>query len=82
MFSCRKATLRKCFRQFDTNGDGIVERHELKNVLLEARKLYDRPGHHLNMPEDVIDGALKGADTDTSGAIDYEEFLAAAFGIK
>ena len=62
--------LRKCFIQFDTNGDGRLDKKELINGL----KMVDTK----NDLEQEVDRVMKIIDVDGNGFIEYEEFLRAS----
>ena len=66
--------LRKCFIQFDTNGDGRLDKEELINGL----KLVDT---HENLEQEV-DRVMNIIDVDGNGFIEYEEFLRASLDIN
>lgn len=59
----------EAFRRFDTNGDGIIERSELVQVLmqLDDKKKFD---------EKTVDGMLASMDQNGDGKIQYAEFVA------
>ena len=62
--------LRKCFIQFDTNGDGRLDRNELINGLKMVDTKKDL--------EQEVDRVMKIIDVDGNGFIEYEEFLRAS----
>ena len=66
--------LRKCFIQFDTNGDGRLDKQELINGL----KLVDKN----NNLEQEVERVMNIIDVDGNGFIEYEEFLRASLDIK
>ena len=66
--------LRKCFIQFDTNGDGRLDREELINGL----KMVDTK----NNLEQEVDRVMNIIDVDGNGFIEYEEFLRASIDIN
>jgi calcium-dependent protein kinase len=66
--------LRKCFIQFDTNGDGRLDKKELINGL----KMVDTK----NDLEQEVDRVMKIIDVDGNGFIEYEEFLRAGLDKK
>jgi len=63
--------MRGCFREFDLNGDGSIDRTELDNVFKSA-------GKHFS--QDELDRMISLADKDKSGTLDYEEFVKQVFG--
>ena len=62
--------LRKCFIQFDANGDGRLDKDELINGLKMAEAKEDL--------EKEVDRVMKIIDVDGNGFIEYEEFLRAS----
>ena len=62
--------LESVFKQFDTNGDGVLEREEL----LEG---YIQLGKTKKQAEVIVDNILKKIDLNNNGTIDYSEFLMA-----
>jgi calcium-dependent protein kinase len=62
--------LRKCFIQFDTNGDGRLDREEL----ISGLKMVDTKKDL----EQEVDRVMKIIDVDGNGFIEYEEFLRAS----
>ena len=66
--------LRKCFIQFDTNGDGRLDKKELINGLKMV--------HSRNDLEKEVDRVMKIIDVDGNGFIEYEEFLRASIDIN
>ena len=62
--------LRKCFIQFDTNGDGRLDRDEL----ISGLKMVDTKKDL----EQEVDRVMKIIDVDGNGFIEYEEFLRAS----
>ena len=62
--------LRKCFIQFDTNGDGRLDKDELINGLKMVDTKKDL--------EHEVDRVMKIIDVDGNGFIEYEEFLRAS----
>ena len=63
--------MRSCFRGFDKNGDGKIDSAELDQVFREMGKV---------LPKADLDRIIQLADKDSSGALDYEEFIAQVFG--
>ena len=66
--------LRKCFIQFDSNGDGRLDKQELINGLKSVDKN--------NNLEKEVDRVMNIIDVDGNGFIEYEEFLRASLDIK
>ena len=66
--------LRKCFIQFDSNGDGRLDKQELINGL----KTVDTK----NNLEQEVDRVMSIIDVDGNGFIEYEEFLRASIDIN
>ena len=66
--------LRKCFIQFDTNGDGRLDKQELIHGLqqVDTKK---------NLEQEV-DRVMNIIDVDGNGFIEYEEFLRASLDIN
>jgi len=67
----KEANMRRCFREFDKDGSGSIDRSELKNAMRE---------YNSEMSEGEIDRLLQIVDKDVSGSINYEEFIAQVFG--
>lgn len=63
-----KADLLKAFKALDTNGDGQLDKNEL-------RQAYDS---YVGISEEEINKLMDKLDSDQSGVIDYSEFVAAA----
>ena len=64
--------MRNCFRQFDTNGDGRIDRKELDAV-------FQQLGEHVT--QEQLDRIIQHASHNTSSdSIDYEQFIELAFG--
>jgi len=63
--------MRQCFREFDINGDGTIDRKELDNVFKSMGKSFTK---------EELDRMISLADKDQSGTIDYEEFVKKIFG--
>ena len=59
--------LEKQFKEWDTNGDGVLSRDEIINGY---KKTYGK------VDENEIDNMIKAIDLDGNGVIDYNEFLA------
>lgn len=68
---CRQAMMRNCFREFDVNGDGTIDRQELDNVFKSMGKQFSK---------EELDRMISLADTDKSGTMEYEEFVKKVFG--
>jgi calcium-dependent protein kinase len=66
--------LRKCFIQFDTNGDGRLDKQELINGLKQVDT-------QKNLEQEV-DRVMNIIDVDGNGFIEYEEFLRASLDIN
>lgn len=62
--------MRSCFRSFDKNGDGMIDRSELDAVFREMGRVMDQRD---------LDRIIRMADKDQSGTIDYEEFIDLVF---
>jgi calcium-dependent protein kinase len=58
--------LEKQFKDWDSNGDGVLSREEIVNGY---RKTYGK------VDENEIDNMIKSIDLDGNGVIDYNEFL-------
>eukprot|EP00928_Gymnodinium_smaydae_P029765 TRINITY_DN22324_c0_g1_i1.p1 TRINITY_DN22324_c0_g1~~TRINITY_DN22324_c0_g1_i1.p1 ORF type:complete len:349 (-),score=53.18 TRINITY_DN22324_c0_g1_i1:328-1374(-) len=52
------------FREFDTRGDGRIDRGECRTVLM-----------NLGMAESAVSEAFTASDLDKDGSLDYEEFV-------
>jgi len=63
--------MRRCFREFDANGDGTIDRSELDNVFKSMGKSFST---------EELDKMIAMCDKDKSGKIDYEEFITKVFG--
>ena len=63
--------MRGCFREFDINCDGTIDRQELDNVFKSMGKQFSK---------EELDRMISLADTDKSGTMDYEEFVKKVFG--
>ena len=61
--------LKKAFAVMDTNGDGVVTKEELKNLLKGL-------GEEVN--DDVVEEMIKIADENGDGKIQFDEFVKAA----
>jgi len=61
-------TVKKFFKKYDTNGNGVIDKFELKALLKDVGE---------EMPEEKFTVFLKEIDTDGNGNISYKEFSAA-----
>ncbi|CAI5455975.1 unnamed protein product [Caenorhabditis angaria] len=61
--------LKGIFREFDLNGDGFIQREELRAVM---QKMNQSP------TEEELDAMFRSADKDNDGNIDFTEFLVIA----
>ena len=57
--------LRARFQMFDRDGNGLIDRSELKLVMQELGE---------KLSEEDIDEMIEEADTNNDGFIDYDEF--------
>ncbi|EPB80601.1 EF hand [Ancylostoma ceylanicum] len=62
----RDEDLKGIFREFDLNGDGFIQRDELRSVM---QKMGQSP------TEEELDAMFNAADQDHDGNIDFKEFL-------
>ena len=60
--------MRKLFQTLDTNHDGVLSKEEFKNALLKRKEL----------SPDRIQFLMRIIDTNSSGQIDFTEFIVAA----
>merc|ERR1711894_327318 len=67
----KEALMRNCFKGFDKDNNGVIDRIEMKQVFREM-------GRYLS--EFETGTMMNLVDTDGSGDIDYEEFIAHFFG--
>jgi len=65
----RDEDLRGIFREFDLNGDGFIQKDELKAVMI---KMGQSP------TEEELNAMFNAADKDHDGNIDFNEFLSIA----
>ena len=61
--------LRHTFKLIDINGDGVISRHEIKELLLLL-------GDHVT--EEGIDELMRLSDPNCDGYVDFEEFVRGA----
>ena len=61
-----RSELEKQFKDWDTNGDGVLSREE---IIKGYKKTYGK------VDENEIDNMIKSIDLDGNGVIDYNEFL-------
>lgn len=69
----KEAMMRRVFRSFDKDGNGVIDRNEFKAI-------FDEMGRDLS--EDELKRSMTMIDTNADGRIDYEEFIAYFFGSK
>lgn len=62
--------MRYVFRSYDKDGNGLIDRQELKAV-------FEEMGKHFSDAE--LQRMIKLADQDGSGTLDYEEFINKVF---
>jgi Ca2+-binding EF-hand superfamily protein len=65
----REDDLRGIFREFDLNGDGFIQKDELKAVMI---KMGQSP------TDEELNAMFNAADKDQDGNIDFQEFLTIA----
>jgi len=63
--------MRSLFHEFDKDGSGQIDRSELDSVFDELGK---------DFSEDELQRMIQLADEDSSGTINYEEFISYVFG--
>ncbi|KRX05898.1 Protein kinase-like domain [Pseudocohnilembus persalinus] len=71
-----KKSLRRTFQQLDTNGDGKLSKQEILDGYINNNA--DIDDIQLQKKIEEINQIFENADTDNSGYIDYNEFVAAA----
>ena len=69
----RRPALRKVFKTFDKDGNGLIDKKELRSVLMSLGKYFT---------EKEIDNMVKNADKDGTDTLDYEEFISTVFGVQ
>jgi len=62
-----KDTLYEAFKQFDKDGDGSIDRNELRQLLQRCK----------GFKEEDVDKVLNDCDRDGDGKIDFDEFMKA-----
>lgn len=67
----KAAAMRSCFRSFDTDNSGSIDRKELQAVFAELGR---------TLSEEEVARLISLSDKDDSGTINYEEFIAEVFG--
>lgn len=65
--------MRKVFAAFDRDGNGKIDKLELREVFADMGKFF---------PESDIQQMIDSADADQSGALEYEEFIEVVLGKK
>ncbi len=68
MTSQEKDFLKKLFQRLDTDHDGVLSKDQFKNALLKRKEL----------SPDRIEFLMRIIDTNSSGQIDFTEFIVAA----
>ena len=61
-----RAEYEAMFNRYDLDGNGRIDREELRAALRESS-----PG----IPDDALDGAMAALDDDGNGSLDLAEFL-------
>jgi len=69
--SIRAARMRSLFREFDKDASGLIDRSELDAVFEELGK---------DFSDDELQRMIQLADQDSSGTLNYEEFIGYVFG--
>ncbi|KAH0795066.1 EF hand family protein [Histomonas meleagridis] len=67
-----------CFGLFDVDGNGTIERQELKSVLALSMKENGSVKLTLEQLNQSVEETYRQIDTDDNGVISYDEFLGAA----
>ena len=62
-------TLKTMFSEHDTNGDGVLDKGELRSCLVHAF------GSAMELEDDEFEDLWKDVDDDKSGTIEYEEYV-------
>ena len=62
--------LKDVFKQFDKNGDGVLERDELLDGYIQLGKTKEQA-------EKIVDKIMREIDLNGNGSVDYSEFLMA-----
>lgn len=60
------AAIKDIFKKFDTDGDGVISKDELKRIVRAISK---------DFSDGAVDALLEASDTNKDGFIQYEEFL-------
>jgi calmodulin len=66
MRQTKEEEMRQKFRTFDRNGDGLISKEEVKQVM----EIIGEP-----MSDAEVDELIAEADTDLDGKINYQEFV-------
>ena len=61
-----EADMLAAFKEFDLDGDGFIDKEELKNVMVNLGE---------EMSEEELKNMMKNADSDGDGQVDYNEFV-------
>lgn len=64
--NCTKDRMIESFKEFDLDGDGVVTKEELKEILFKMDESFN---------EEDIDGLMKSADKNGDNTINFEEFI-------
>ncbi|KAH7728422.1 Vitellogenin-linked Transcript family member [Aphelenchoides avenae] len=65
----KEEDLRGIFQEFDLNGDGFIQKDELKAVMIKM---------HQSPTDEELTAMFNAADRDRDGNIDFQEFLSIA----